>query len=1558
MKRVFTKHLLMLLPLLLLCSFLSAQTTVEIATGPVLTPVYNSGPVYRSSASSAYDFCRYAYMYTQDELTAVNINNGASISNLAWNQTSVQGTTGPGQFKIYMKNTSNTAYTVSTAWADLINGATLVFDQGVTIPANSPGYLDFQLASNFTYTGGTLEIYVDWDISAVSGNASTGALAWALNTVVDKILGVSSSTLAGVATLSTTTNSINTIDNTRPAIQITTGGAPPACPAPTGVNASGTTTTSTNLAWTPQGGATMWDVYLSTSISAPNAGTTPTFNDVTANPFALTNLPSGTTHYAWVRSDCAGSGTSSWSGPATFTTLITNDDCANATTLSVSTDLTCTTGISGTTLGATQSTGTAPTCSATGINDDVWFSFVATSTSHTVQITGATNTTAAQIYGGTCPALTTIVCGSTSSGTANVTATGLTVGQTYYIRVYTTVTTVGTTSNFTICVLTPPTAPANDDCAGASVMAVSSFGSCVPRFVNTTSATQTATPVPSCTSTGNNDDVWYTFTTNAAGDYRFSYSGLTATSGTASTVGFDIYSGDCSSLTPVSGVCNAGFGSGGSGFRYATLAASTTYYLRLWVGSTSNTGTFNFCIEEMPALPNNECAGAVAMPAIPTNGSCSTVAGTTYGSTESLAGCVGTANDDVWYSFVATQEAHVIECTGVTGGPATDMVFQVFSGSCGSLTSLLCSDPATGTVGGLTIGNTYYVRVYTYSSTLTIYADFTLCVKNAPDMTYVSSTATHPLTTTVSSGESNVQILRTSVVVIGASNPLSVTELVYNMNGTTNPSDVTAARVYYTGTSTTFNTNNQFGTAIANPNGTLTFTGSQNLAGGTSNTTNYFWLVYDVACGAPTGNLLDAECTSVTVGGTPQTPTTTAPTGTRSILALASYSTAQAGNWDDPATWACGVPPNGATVPVNINHAVTLNVNADINDSLIINSGGVLTVMANTLTLGDIATNDGGNEMLITNSGGGLVLGGTGRIKVNGTVKFNAGSSFDMDGGSSLDIDPNGAGGSVTTTSIYMLHILTNDVSIGGGVITIVDPHPGTSGYAFYYSATGSVITTGGTIRFGDGVSTTMGGSATNGFYLFPGSSGANRVYFYNIEVKGQPAQNRHTRNLYDLIAQNSLTIDAGCELRHADDVYIYKNLVNNGGLIGTSTTYYLYLAEHSSTGTPISSANVVSITGNGTFANNTTGATANMYNLHVDNTSGTPIAIPANMITGVGTSSVSTNLRLVNGKLNLQGNTLTLGLSTTSRGTLNGTITSPAGYMYNGKFQRWIGTVTGPSVYPIGTSADPRWTSVNYTTAPTAGGTLAFEFKEVAPGNNGLPATDTSGASPTLGTMCPDGFWEATNGGVAGGVYSMDLGTDGMACITNIANARILKRTDASSPWELHGAHADGSGTTAKRTGIPSGFSDFGVSQGASLQTYYADLDGDGYGDPNNTILAATAPGGYVSNDDDCDDSNPNLPTIFYADTDGDSYGVAGGGTTLACATPPGFSPNDEDCNDSNPAINPGATEVCGNGVDENCDTFTGVSDFVGDLTPSCVNPAKNIITVGSIAGGPAPFT
>jgi hypothetical protein len=54
-------------------------------------------------------------------------------------------------------------------------------------------------------------------------------------------------------------------------------------------------------------------------------------------------------------------------------------------------------------------------------------------------------------------------------------------------------------------------------------------------------------------------------------------------------------------------------------------------------------------------------------------------------------------------------------------------------------------------------------------------------------------------------------------------------------------------------------------------------------------------------------------------------------------------------------------------------------------------------------------------------------------------------------------------------------------------------------------------------------------------------------------------------------------------------------------------------------------------------------------------------------------------------------------------------------------------------------------------------------------------------------------------------------------------------------------------------------------------------------------------------------------------------------------CENPgPGFSANNQDCNDTNGQINPNATDILDNGIDENCD---GVDGYLGIQVISDMN-------------------
>ncbi len=137
----------------------------------------------------------------------------------------------------------------------------------------------------------------------------------------------------------------------------------------------------------------------------------------------------------------------------------------------------------------------------------------------------------------------------------------------------------------------------------------------------------------------------------------------------------------------------------------------------------------------------------------------------------------------------------------------------------------------------------------------------------------------------------------------------------------------------------------------------------------------------------------------------------------------------------------------------------------------------------------------------------------------------------------------------------------------------------------------------------------------------------------------------------------------------------------------------------------------------------------------------------------------------------------------------------------------------------------------------------------------------------------------------------------------------------------------------------------DGNADEGLTFTTYYADTDGDGYGD--NNVSQSTCdgpPAGYIATAGDCNDANAAINPggtetcngaddncdgavdegftfiTYYQDADGDGFGNEAV-SQMACDGPPaGYITAAGDCNDANADINPAAAESL-NGLDDNCD-------------------------------------
>ncbi|MDI1255666.1 MAG: GEVED domain-containing protein, partial [Flavobacterium sp.] len=276
--------------------------------------------------------------------------------------------------------------------------------------------------------------------------------------------------------------------------------------------------------------------------------------------------------------------------------------------------------------------------------------------------------------------------------------------------------------------------PSNNEAVGATTLTV--LGSPATQFCGTYYTSRGATDSgagQACATTAGfqDDDVWFKFTTTAANDYTIKLRNSPLYDGVLQLLD--------ATLTPITCVNATGASLIETINATGLTSGGTTYYIRVFHNGTTigtSSGQFSLSVSEVIAPPTNDNIATAT--SLTVNTTCTTTHSqvpNTLAATASPttpAAC-NTADDDVWYSFVATSDLNTITVQSESGYNAS---VQVLSSSdntpTGTLTQMTCVN-ATGTgsletySGPFVLGNTYFVRVY-HALTGAGSGNFTICV--------------------------------------------------------------------------------------------------------------------------------------------------------------------------------------------------------------------------------------------------------------------------------------------------------------------------------------------------------------------------------------------------------------------------------------------------------------------------------------------------------------------------------------------------------------------------------------------------------------------------------------------------------------------------------------------------------------------------------------------------------------------------------------------------------------------------------------------------------------
>ncbi|WP_396180474.1 GEVED domain-containing protein [Flavobacterium sp.] len=170
------------------CWHITAQTTVTIGAGTTASGAFDNGnPIYRSSASSSFNFSQSIQLLTAADLAAAGVTSGSTITKIAFykNNSNNLSTGRTATMNIFLKNSVATALSTSSNFNTWTTGSTNCYSNAAIGAADFPaaaGWVEFTFSTPFNYNGGSIETAINWSINSGSGSPTTGPFVWLYTT--------------------------------------------------------------------------------------------------------------------------------------------------------------------------------------------------------------------------------------------------------------------------------------------------------------------------------------------------------------------------------------------------------------------------------------------------------------------------------------------------------------------------------------------------------------------------------------------------------------------------------------------------------------------------------------------------------------------------------------------------------------------------------------------------------------------------------------------------------------------------------------------------------------------------------------------------------------------------------------------------------------------------------------------------------------------------------------------------------------------------------------------------------------------------------------------------------------------------------------------------------------------------------------------------------------------------------------------------------------------------------------------------------------------------------